>query len=144
VRGDRGSISLYLAIFGIAAFALLALLVDGGTAINAKERAADIAEQAARAAANQISVTGLRAAAPVVVLGPGACQAAATLVGRYPVGSRTTASMTSCYAPAGSTLATVGVSVTTSPVFPFFFSSFTMTSTATAAPVCGITQGGQC
>jgi hypothetical protein len=34
--------------------------------------------------------------------------------------------------------------VTTSPVFPFFFSSFTMTSTAAAAPVCGITQGGQC
>ncbi len=144
VRGDRGSISLYLAIFGIAAFALLALLVDGGTAINAKERAADIAEQAARAAANQISVTGLRAVNPVVVLGPGACQAAATLVGQYPVGSRTTASMTSCNAPTGATLATVAVSVTTAPVFPFFFGSFTMTSTATATPVCGITQGGQC
>lgn len=144
VRGDRGSISLYLAIFGIAAFALLALLVDGGTAINAKERAADIAEQAARAAANQISVTGLRAANPVVQLGPGACQAAAGLVGQYPLGSHTTASMTSCNAPAGATAATVAVSVTTTPVFPFFFGSFTMTSTATAMPVCGITQGGQC
>ena len=144
MRGDRGSVSLYLAIFGIAAFALLALLVDGGTALNAKERAADIAEQAARAAANQISVAGLRAANPVVVLGPGACQAAASLVGRYPVGSHTTASMTGCNAPAGATVATVAVSVTTTPVFPFFFGSFTMTSTATATPVCGITQGGQC
>ena len=144
MRGDRGSVSLYLAIFGIAAFALLALLVDGGTALNAKERAADIAEQAARAAANQVSVAGLRAANPVVVLGPGACQAAASLVGRYPVGSHTTASMTGCNAPAGATVATVAVSVTTSPVFPFFFGSFTMTSTATATPVCGITQGGQC
>lgn len=144
VRGDRGSISLYLAIFGIAAFALLALLVDGGTAINAKERAADIAEQAARAAANQISVTGLRAANPVVQLGPGACQAAASLVGQYPLGSHTTASMTSCSAQVGSTVATVAVTVTTTPVFPFFFGSFTMTSTASATPVCGITQGGQC
>lgn len=144
VRGDRGSISLYLAIFAIAAFALLALLVDGGTAINAKERAADIAEQAARAAANQVSVTGLRAASPVVQLGPGACQAAAGLVGQYPVGSSTSATMTSCNAPAGATLATVSVSVTTTPVFPFFINSFTMTSTATARPVCGITQGGQC
>jgi len=144
VRDDRGSISLYLAIFGIAAFALLALLVDGGTALNAKERAADIAEQAARAAANQISVAGLRAANPVVVLGPGACQAATSLVGRYPVGSHTTASLTGCNAPAGATVATVGVSVTTAPVFPFFFGSFTMTSTASATPVCGITQGGQC
>jgi Flp pilus assembly protein TadG len=135
---------LYLAIFGIAAFALLALLVDGGTAINAKERAADIAEQAARAAANQISVTGLRAANPVVQLGPGACQAAATLVGQYPLGSHAAARMASCTAPAGSTVATVSVSVTTSPVFGFFFGSFTMTSTATASPVCGITQGGQC
>jgi Flp pilus assembly protein TadG len=143
VRGDRGSVSLYLAIFAIAAFVLLALIVDGGTAINAKERAADIAEQAARAAANQVSVTGLRAANPVVQLGPGACQAAAGLVGQYPVGSHTSATMTSCNAPAGATLATVSVSVTTTPVLPFL-GSFTMTSTATARPVCGITQGGQC
>jgi Flp pilus assembly protein TadG len=143
VRGDRGSVSLYLAIFAIAAFILLALIVDGGTAINAKERAADIAEQAARAAANQVSVTGLRAANPVVQLGPGACQAAAGLVGQYPVGSHTSATMTSCNAPAGATLATVSVSVTTTPVLPFL-GSFTMTSTATARPVCGITQGGQC
>ena len=141
---DRGSVSLYLAIFAIAAFALLALLVDGGTAINAKERAADIAEQAARAAANQINVVGLRAANPVVELGPGACQAAATFVGQYLLGSRTSASMTSCNAPTGSTVATVSISVTTTPVFGFFFGSFTMTSTATATPVCGITQRGQC
>jgi Flp pilus assembly protein TadG len=141
---ERGSISLYLTIFGIAAFALLALLVDGGTAINAKERAADIAEQAARAAANQVDVTGLRSAHQVVQIGAGACVAAASLVSRYPVSSRTSATMTSCNAPVGSTVATVQVSVTTSPVFPFFVGSFTMRSTASASPVCGITQGGQC
>lgn len=141
---DRGSISLYLVIFAVAAFALLALLVDGGTAINAKERAADIAEQAARAAANQVNVAGLRSPRQVVQIGPGACLAAAALVGQYPLSSRTSATMTSCSAPVGSTVATVQVSVTTSPVFSFFFGSFTMRSTASASPVCGITQGGQC
>jgi Flp pilus assembly protein TadG len=141
---DRGSVSLYLAIFAIAAFALLALLVDGGTAINAKERAADIAEQAARAAVNQVDVGDLRSNNPTVVIGPGACEAAANIVDRYPMTSHTTARMTNCNAPVGATTATVYVSVQTTPVFPAFFGSFTMTSHASAKPVCGITQGGQC
>ena len=142
--GDRGSVSLYLAIFSLAAFALLALLVDGGMAINAKERAADIAEQAARAAANQVDVQNLRAANPTVVIGPGACEAAANLVARYPVTGRTTARMTGCDAVVGATTATVQVSIQTSPVFPTFFGAFNMSSSASATPVCGITQGGQC
>jgi Flp pilus assembly protein TadG len=141
---DRGSISLFLAIFAVAAFALLALLVDGGTAINAKERAADIAEQAARAAANQIDVNGLRSGNPKVVIGPGACVAADSTVAQYQTASHLAASVAICHAPVGATLATVQVSVQTKPLIPLIFGNFTMTASATAYPACGITQGGQC
>jgi Flp pilus assembly protein TadG len=141
---DRGSISLFLAIFTVAAFALLALLVDGGTAINAKERAADVAEQAARAAANQIDVADLRSVTPNVVIGQGACQAAENIVEQYQLTSHTSASIKNCDAPEGSTMATIVVSVGTTPLFPLFFGNFTMTASATAYPACGITQGGQC
>ena len=141
---DRGSVSLFLAIFTVAALALLALLVDGGTAINAKERAADVAEQAARAAANQIDVADLRSLNSTVVIGPGACQAAENIVAQYQLTSHTSALVKTCDALPGSTSATVTVSVHTSPVLPFFFGNFTMTASATAYPACGITQGGQC
>lgn len=141
--GDRGSVSLFLVIFALAAFALLALLVDGGTALNAKMRAADIAEQAARAAANQVDVTDLRSTDPSVVIGPGACAAAAGVVAQYRVTSHTSASMGTCDAPVGAGAATVYVSVRASPVIPLL-GNFTMTARATAYPACGITQKGQC
>jgi Flp pilus assembly protein TadG len=141
---DRGSIALYLSIFTIAAFALLVLLVDGGMAINAKERAADIAEQAARAAANQVDVDDLRAPDPTVVIGPGACAAAQRIVAQYQVASHTSAAMGTCDALPGAAEATVYVSVRTTPVIPLLFGSFTMTADASAYPACGITQGGQC
>ena len=57
---DRGSISLWLVIFTFTTLALLILVVDGGQTMNAKSRAADIAEQAARAAADDVNVVGLR------------------------------------------------------------------------------------
>ncbi len=46
---DRGSVSLWVVIFAFVTLALLILIVDGGQVIVAKSRAADIAEQAARA-----------------------------------------------------------------------------------------------
>jgi Flp pilus assembly protein TadG len=143
---EHGSVSVYLVIFAFAAFALLALLVDGGSLINAKERAADIAEQAARAASNQIDVAALRSANPTVVIGPGACSAAGSVVAQYHLTDhQMAAEMTNCIAVPGTTVATVGVTMTTQLVLPLpFFHGITMTSTATARPVCGITQGGQC
>ena len=59
--GDRGSMSVFTVIFSVVVFLLAGLLVDGGAAINARLRAADIAEQAARSAADQIDVEHLRA-----------------------------------------------------------------------------------
>jgi len=59
-HADRGSVSLWLVIFAFTTIALLVLVVDGGQTMNAKSRAADIAEQAARAAADDVNVGQLR------------------------------------------------------------------------------------
>ena len=58
--GDRGSVSLWVVIFAFVTLALLILIVDGGQVIVAKSRAADIAQQAARAAADDINPAALR------------------------------------------------------------------------------------
>ena len=58
-------------IFTFTTLALLVLVVDGGQTMNAKSRAADIAEQAARAAADDVNVASLRSG--TVGLGSGAC-----------------------------------------------------------------------
>ncbi|GAA4568101.1 pilus assembly protein TadG-related protein [Planotetraspora kaengkrachanensis] len=52
--------SVFVVVFSLAVFLLAGLLVDGGAAINARLKAADIAEQAARGAADQIDVALLR------------------------------------------------------------------------------------
>src|SRR4051812_35349771 len=66
---ERGSMSVFVVIFSVAVFLLAGLLVDGGAAINARLRAADIAEQGARAAADQIDVETLRATGRIQLLG---------------------------------------------------------------------------
>lgn len=58
--GDRGSISLYFAIITIAALAMAGLVLDGGAALAAREKAADLATQAARAGANALAPASLR------------------------------------------------------------------------------------
>ena len=63
--GERGSMSVFVVIFSIAVFLLAGLLVDGGAAINARLKAADVAEQGARAAADQIDVETLRSTGQV-------------------------------------------------------------------------------
>ncbi|RIQ12445.1 pilus assembly protein [Jiangella rhizosphaerae] len=57
-------------------FMLAGLVIDGGFAINARQRIFDDAEQAARAAANQIDIEALRETGQVVLLESEARQAA--------------------------------------------------------------------
>ena len=103
-RGERGSVSVFTAVFAIAVIFLLALILDGGSALNAKERAMDVAGQAARAAADTIDLQALRASGRAVI-GPGACIAAASLVRSYGqllsngLDKVTSTSMVSCSAP---------------------------------------------
>lgn len=85
--GDRGSVSLWVVIFTFTTLVLLVLVVDGGQTMNAKSRAADIAEQAARAAADDLNVADLRTGHGTVRLVGGACNLltgpAAQLVADY-------------------------------------------------------------
>lgn len=57
---ERGSISVVVAVLAPSLFLLAGLVVDGGTAIAARQRAANVAEEAARIAANQVSIDSLR------------------------------------------------------------------------------------
>ena len=149
VRGERGSVTVFTAVFAIAVIFLLALILDGGSALNAKERAMDVAGQAARAAADTIDVNVLRASGRAVI-GPGACSAAASLVKRYGqllsngLDRVTSTSMVSCTAPPGSDRATVLVIVSTRPLIPGVFAGFRESAQATATPECGINQGAPC
>ena len=144
-RGDRGTLSLFVVIFAPAVVLLAGLLVDGGIAINAKQRAADVAQQAARAGANDLNVAALRSG--VVQLAGNACSVATAFVPRYN-GSGATPGPNPC------TIMTVGgrqvirvyatVTVRSQLLSLFGINTFTESAYGDASPVCGITQGGQC
>lgn len=57
---ERGSVALYFAISTLAALAMAGLVVDGGAALATRERAADLATQAARAGASALTPASLR------------------------------------------------------------------------------------
>ncbi|WP_406218394.1 TadE/TadG family type IV pilus assembly protein [Streptomyces decoyicus] len=57
---DRGSGSAAAIIFAVLFMSLAAFVIDGGLSISQRERAADIAEQAARYAAQDIDQEALR------------------------------------------------------------------------------------
>jgi type II secretory pathway pseudopilin PulG len=140
---DRGSVTVFVVFFSIAALVLASLLVDLGNAVNAQERAADVAEQAARAAANTIDLAALRSGT-VVIDQATACQNAASLIAAYDRGSKIQASMTrSCTYPSPRQV-TVYVSVTTTPLISTFFGSFTMKAHETACAEYGTNQGVGC
>lgn len=75
-RSERGAISAMVVTLTIMLFMLAGLVIDGGFAINARQRLYDDAEQAARAAANQIDIEALRETGQVVLLEAEARQAA--------------------------------------------------------------------
>lgn len=134
---DRGSIAVFTAVFALGVLLLLAVLVDGGGALNARERAADIAEQAARAAVTDLSQARLRTGAVAIDWGS-ACAYAQRTVQAYATAARdvTGARLTHCGQGANARTATVTVRVTTKPVIPGF-PAMTMTMTQSAAAVCG-------
>jgi Flp pilus assembly protein TadG len=74
---ERGSIALWFAITAIAAFAMLGLVVDGGAALTTRERAADLAGQAARAGAGALRPATLRGNPARLAADPAAARQAA-------------------------------------------------------------------
>lgn len=140
---ERGSATVFVVFFAMAALALASLLVDAGNAINARERAADLAEQAARAAANTVDVTSLRSGTVAIDQGT-ACGNAQALIQTYAAASGVRAAMSQPCAFPNPRQVTVWVSVTTTPVISAFFGSFTMSAHETACAEFGINQGVGC
>ena len=147
--GDRGSVSLWVVIFSFATLALLVLVVDGGQTMNAKSRATNLAEQAARAAANDLSVGDLRTGQGTVRLVGGACDLrtgpAAQLVADYAAGvPGSSATLTGCTSKVTDVGGTPSLTVTAIvqfsvrpdlPVPPF--NTISATAQETAYLACG-------
>lgn len=73
---DRGSISLYFAIITIAALVMAGLVLDGGAALATREKAADLATQAARVGADALSPASVRGQPGNLQANPAAAQQA--------------------------------------------------------------------
>jgi Flp pilus assembly protein TadG len=59
--GDEGAAAVLLLLLAPALFAAAGLVLDGGRQLAARQQAADLAEQAARAGADQLDTSTLRA-----------------------------------------------------------------------------------
>jgi hypothetical protein len=57
---ERGSVTAFAVLMLVAIFALMGMVLDGGTEVSAHQSAVDEAEQAARAGAGSLSVDALR------------------------------------------------------------------------------------
>jgi Flp pilus assembly protein TadG len=68
MSSERGAVSVLVVGIAIALFVMAGLVVDGGNAINARQKISDDVEQAARAGADQIDVLALRQSGVIVVL----------------------------------------------------------------------------
>ena len=74
--GEQGTATVLLLLLTPAVLALAGLVLDGGTALSARQRSADLAEQAARAGADRLDTSALRATG-TGQLDPGAARTAA-------------------------------------------------------------------
>ena len=128
---DAGNASIVLVLITPALFGVAGLVVDGGRAINARQRAADQAEQAARAAADALDVDAVRTGA-ALVLDPVAARAAAE---RYLAASGATG-----FVAVRQGTVSVTVTGTTSTVFlaVIGMNQIHVTGTATSRPARGI------
>jgi Flp pilus assembly protein TadG len=130
---DRGSISMFTVIFTVSVILLAGLLVDGGLAIHARQRAYDIAEQAARAGADDINEANLRATGNTEINVDTACGKVDKLLAAYP--GEIDQQATICDRTPQEV--TVTIQITVQPqllsIVPGF-SAFTMTGTASAHP----------
>lgn len=128
---ERGSATIFVVGFALVLFAAAGLAIDGGRAINARDKATDVAEQAARAGADQLDQGALRDHG-MVVLDQGAARARAdsfvTVAGYAPTTSTNTDTVT-VRASATYRTALLGI---------IGINSIDVSGVATASPVTGI------
>lgn len=134
---ERGAMSALVVVLFVFLMILAGLVVDGGNAINARQRAIDDAEQAARVAANQIDMAQLRADGQVTIVWPDADTAARAYLDQrgYEPGN-----VQVVPAAGGGVTVTVESTVSTQLLSLAFIPSFTVAGRATARPAVGIDQ----
>lgn len=132
--GDRGSIALYFAIITVAALAMAGMVIDGGAALATRERAADVATQAARAGADSLTPGSLRTGPGTFQIDPVAAQQAAQRV-------FTAAGATGTVAIVGDTvMARATIGKRTVLLSAVGLSDITQTASASARPIYGGAQ----
>jgi Flp pilus assembly protein TadG len=159
VRDDRGSLTIFMVLWSLVIVMVAALVIDVGLAISQRERAADLADQAARAEAQNVSTDALRQSGAAVIASDDcglATQYVASAASSIHYG---TATINTGYgssngvdegtggAPDGCVLSsltlpgntvTVSVNLTYTPfVFDLFSGSVTVTETGTATAATG-------
>lgn len=150
-RDERGSLTVFTVIWSIIMLMLAALAIDGGLAISQRERAADLADQAARTEAEDLSQASLRDGGTAVIQPDGCALAIAYVNSVAATVKHGTATVSGCqYIPdlavqgAGgqgtveSSAVTVDVQLTYSPfVFDLFTGPLTVTESGTAFAQAG-------
>ena len=131
LTGDRGDAIIWGIGIAVVGLLLIGVVLDGGNAMAAKVRAWDLAQQAARAGANQLDLTALREHGQVR-LDPDAAKAAATQFLNNRPGITATVSAT-----AAEVTVTVSRSEPTLLLDAIGIGTITVTATARAAPVPG-------
>lgn len=134
---DRGTVAMFTTIFALFVIVLAGLVVDGGLAIHARQRAADIAEEAARAAADEVDMNVLRRTGQARITDAGAaCLRADRLVRTYPE----VTGRPGCRIEGGRTarvVVRIKVRLQLLGIVPGF-GDFTLTSAASARPQEGV------
>lgn len=133
---DRGAVSIIVLLLAAAMFGLAGLVWDGGRAITGRQHAADLAEQAARAGANDLDLTALRDRGVDTLDAPQAMTDACRYVHVASPGS-------GCVASVSGDAVNVRVSIRTSTVLlgVIGLSSLTSHGYATASAVRGVITG---
>jgi hypothetical protein len=129
---DRGSISLFVVVIAIVLFAAIGLVVDGAGKVRAIQHADNAAQEAARAAGQQLEIpNAVRGGAPVLDTEAAAIAARAYL---------SSAAVQGTVSVSGTTI-TVDTSTVYKPVFSQLIGvgPMTVTGHATARTVRGIT-----
>ncbi|HXP22073.1 MAG TPA: pilus assembly protein TadG-related protein [Streptosporangiaceae bacterium] len=134
-EGDRGSLTLMLAVLFIALLALAGLVIDGGAKLDAASNAAAVAQEAARAGAGQVDRPTAYSGGSFVVDQAQARSAALAYLA--------TAGYQGTVATARRTIqVTVTVVVPTRVLSLIGISSFRVSESATATLVAGVTGPG--
>jgi Flp pilus assembly protein TadG len=138
-RDERGSFTVFVVLWSLVIVMVAALVIDVGLAISQRERAADLANQAARAEAQDLSAGVLRQSGQTEIQADPGCTEANDYLAASSV-QYGTATIDSCVlsAPAPGNSVTVTVSLTYSPfVFDLFSGAVTVTETGTATAATG-------